>query len=287
MPSKGNKKGALDSEKKSRPAQRQKQDGGVGTTVTTGANVESETKTRRANTSSRNSSKSKEATSAGEQQVIGDDLTITCKVCDTSFVNEEDRLVECERCELWVCFECSTLTEPEYAALSRSNSQMHWFCNICTHSALTAVKSDQLVEERCKQYLASFREEYDTKVSNLSEDLRSFKESQQEKNGELEKRLNHLTDTVAGESVNEIRDRDRRLKNIILFNIPESDSEDPKMRMEDDLAIIQDLCKNPLKVNAMFTKVTRLGKIGPKERPLRATCESHDQVQAYSRHQEN
>ena len=43
--------------------------------------------------------------------------------------------------------------------------------------------------------------------------------------------------------MNEIRDRDRRLKNIILFNIPESDSEDPKMRMEDDLAIIQDLCK--------------------------------------------
>ena len=44
MPSRGNKKGALDSEQKSRPAQRQKQDGCVATTVTTGTNVESETK---------------------------------------------------------------------------------------------------------------------------------------------------------------------------------------------------------------------------------------------------
>ena len=79
MPSRGNKKGALDSEQNSRPAQRQKQDGGVDITVTTGANVESETKTRKVNTSSRNSSKSKEATSAGEQQVIGDDLTITSR----------------------------------------------------------------------------------------------------------------------------------------------------------------------------------------------------------------
>ena len=57
------------------------------------------------------------------------------------------------------------------------------------------------------------------KISELSRYLRSFKESQQEENCELEKHLNQLTDTVAGESVNEIRDRDRRLKNIILFNI--------------------------------------------------------------------
>ena len=71
-----------------------------------------------------------------------------------------------------MCFEFSTLTEPEYAALSRSNSQMHCFCNVCAHSALTAVKSETLVEERCKQYLESFREEYDTKVSELSEDIK-------------------------------------------------------------------------------------------------------------------
>ena len=78
--------------------------------------------------------------------------------------------------------------------------------------------------------------------------------------------------------MNEICDRDRRLKNIILFKIPESDSKDPKMRMEDDQAIIQDLCKT-LKVNAMFTKVTRLGKISPKCHMTRR--------EAYSRHREN
>ena len=44
--------------------------------------------------------------------------------------------------------------------------------------------------------------------------------------------------------MNEIRDRDRRLKNIILFNILESDSENPKMRMKNDQAIIQDPYKN-------------------------------------------
>ena len=43
--------------------------------------------------------------------------------------------------------------------------------------------------------------------------------------------------------MNEIHDRDRRMKDIILFNIPEGDGEDPKMRMENDQAIIQDICK--------------------------------------------
>ena len=78
--------------------------------------------------------------------------------------------------------------------------------------------------------------------------------------------------------MNEIRDWDRRLNNIILFNIPESDSEDHKMGMDDDQPIIQDLCKT-LKVNAMFTKVTRPVKIIPKEHSLRATCDDQNILQ--------
>ena len=139
----------------SQSAKGRKQDGG------NGGSVNKDTGTRR------NKSQSS-ADAASAIDIEQNDSTLICKICDQSFTSYDDKLIECERCEMWVCKECAKLSETEYQILAKTNSKMHWYCEDCTASAMAAVKSDNLIEEKCKQYFDSLRAEYDKKKNLMS-----------------------------------------------------------------------------------------------------------------------
>ena len=64
--------------------------------------------------------------------------------------------------------------------------RLHWFCNECNALAISAVKTDKEIEEKCRQYFHTVREEIQetrtilderitSEVSSLREDIKKFK----------------------------------------------------------------------------------------------------------------
>ena len=69
-----------------------------------------------------------------------------------------DQMIECERCLKWLCKNCSTLDDTSLDFFGQ-HKIMHWYCPPCNAPAMKAVTSDNLIEQRCKAYYDSFKEE--------------------------------------------------------------------------------------------------------------------------------
>ena len=215
-----------------------------------------------------------------------------CKQCgETNGVD----LVECECCEEWLCFDCSELTTEEFNILAKQNSNMHWYCKTCTEPAVSAVKSLQFIQSLAEE----LKEDVNKRIEMINADLQAFVKEQAKKNTEFEmttktqtagkqtnvemktfmkkqEKMNHevqqklqdQSNNAAKVSVKELHEREVRKSNIVLFNIPESTSEDTDIRKEEDLRHVTELCKI-LNVENNFGKLIRLGKKTEKDRPLK------------------
>ena len=76
--------------------------------------------------------------------------------CGSQITSGNDS-IECERCEKWFCLKCSALSLEEFGLFTKM-SAAHWYCSPCESKALEAVKTDQVVEDRCKKFLEETKE---------------------------------------------------------------------------------------------------------------------------------
>jgi len=113
---------------------------------------------------------------------------LTSKICKSVFVDEQDRLVECERCDEWICLKCSGLTEAAYEVVnSDDKSLLHWFCPECNAEAISAVKTSQLIDKMSTVCTSSARREVferldgvEAEVCGIKEDIINLRKEQQE-----------------------------------------------------------------------------------------------------------
>ena len=80
-----------------------------------------------------------------------------CASCDHKFTVDDLTSIECERCENWYCSNCCALSDQDFQ-LFRSVTAAHWFCHACEQKAIEAIKTDQIVEERCKKFFSETRD---------------------------------------------------------------------------------------------------------------------------------
>ena len=157
-----------------------------------------------------------------------------CKICENLYSNETDRLLECNRCTFKFCLPClPEMDEADYNILSKPNLGCHWYCKECEKDALTAVKTDREIEERCKTFMASFEKRVETVETSLNkkaekkkvDDLDSqFKESSAKLEG-LTKDISTLARKMEL-SLSEPSEIERRKNNIMIKGIPENDVDD-------------------------------------------------------------
>ena len=50
-----------------------------------------------------------------EDESVG---SLTCKICQCVFRDEDDKPIECGRCEKWECINCSNMSEKQYDLLN-------------------------------------------------------------------------------------------------------------------------------------------------------------------------
>ena len=73
------------------------------------------------------------------------------------------------------------------------------------------------------------------------------------------------TSTNVVAAIDELKDRERRADNLIITGLKESTHTDPKLREEEDIQAVKNMCKYLKTNDVTVTKATRLGK--KKESP--------------------
>ena len=114
---------------------------------------------------------------------------LTCKICQCVFCDDDDKLIECGRCEKWECINCSNMSEKQYDLLNDKaweSDCIGFAMNAMRYLAISAVKTDKEIEENCRQYFHTVREEIQetrtvldkritSEVSGLREDINKLK----------------------------------------------------------------------------------------------------------------
>ena len=97
---------------------------------------------------------------------VVNDSTWVCELCKGKFDDENDKLLQCERCMLTFCCSCLSMNDSDYSFL-KDHPDFHWFCSECQAPALKSVQTDREIEERCREFL----EKYDKKLEDIDKKL--------------------------------------------------------------------------------------------------------------------
>jgi len=95
-----------------------------------------------------------------DEVFVGEDACVMCN----SYGDAGTRWLECERCTNWFCGSCLNMDENFFNIL-HMRKDFHWFCTECEGLAITAVKVDRDIEERCAAYM----EKMSLRVTKLEE----------------------------------------------------------------------------------------------------------------------
>ena len=195
-------------------------------------------------------------------------------------------MMSCERCEKWFCLPCIGMTPAQYDLLNADLGELiHWYCTDCNENAVRAVKNDNEIEERCKSYMAKFRQDISQEIKDSSKDVEDRLTTKIDSLTTEVQAIKNLAQTAQGpenatgqqnteELLEEMKDRERRKLNLILFNVKESDKESGEEKKADDLESVRDILSK-VNINTPLSKPTRLGK-GNAPRPLRITTASEE-----------
>ena len=225
----------------------------------------------------------------------GKDKDDKCPSCD-KVVTPKDTAVQCEICESWWHAKCEGISEEGFKVLQRDNA--HWFCLKCNKGAGKVLHALARVEarlEKTEEDLKGFKHrvgslctevedikstllEHSREVDILTSRIDSLDKkdtnSQMEssvidaaidrtinmRSIQLEQIKESLTQTQA--SVEEQKDKEERMNNIIMYRVVESQAQSAVDRSTEDMRFVDQLLRG-LQVGVIhqdIRKVMRLGK---------------------------
>jgi hypothetical protein len=122
-------------------------------------------------------------------------------------------------------------------------STLHWFCKSCEKPALTAVKNEKLVEEKCSSLFTAFRAELedkfakqfdnvDKKLTDLQEQMEELKQNQKPTSFRdvMLEETNHAqntknrTEDIVKTVTSTLNEKMQRQNNIVIFGLTEVES---------------------------------------------------------------
>lgn len=216
-----------------------------------------------------------------------------CVVCMRK-VLDSDKGLQCENiCERWFHAFCVNVPDPEYRRLA-SDGNRKWTCARfdCTELNKHPLNNLQSKFDTISMQMAAIITKLDD-LSSITKDISSIKSQLVQVNEKLsniepritdsENRIKSLEDEVLGlknckesgsnvESVlEEINDRERRSRNVIIYNLPESASSTISVRIDHDKNLISKLTNVLCTTNPVtIFKSYRIGRSSKnKIRPLK------------------
>lgn len=222
----------------------------------------------------------------------------TICMCCVKEVLDSDRGLLCDsKCERWFHKKCVNLSDSEYKALS-ADSKKKWFCG---RADCTSAREDPLA--KLSTQIAGLVDKFSQlatkdEIKAINDGIYNLKESVdlrlakvESKVDELESKINNLKSLPASdigfeEVISEMSDRNRRVFNVLIYNLPESQAKNTETRINHDKNKLQGLATAidfPLITDDV--KMVRLGKpTRNKSRPLKVIFKSILEVKSFLDH---
>lgn len=180
---------------------------------------------------------------------------VNCSHCNQQVKEGDEEFVQCDSCRIvfHVTKKCCIMSSTEARVFTLQKRMLIFFCDECTISF--------------KQVPQLLR-----KISVLEDEIKSLKD-------EVKLLKSNSGSVLNAESLyNEIHERSRKSKNVLIHNLQECNHSDHKKRIAHDVEKAAEII-NLLEVNtAADMKVYRLGRPGNKPRPLKVTLCSEENV---------
>ncbi|KAK5649161.1 hypothetical protein RI129_004053 [Pyrocoelia pectoralis] len=208
----------------------------------------------------------------------------SCGICDGAITPNTPSLKCTGKCRKSIHIKCCGLSETEIGFTQ--NSKTAWSCKKCVEPSSSPSSSSsqpltlESVHKLLIQQLTLFKEEIIQSITGRLDDidsrLRALENDHTVNKKELESvklsvnSINPNGNMDMETVLNEMEDRRRRQRNLILFNVPESKANTPEVRINADMsATVERLSK--LGVGVKPAKVVRLGHNRDlrKPRPLK------------------
>ena len=240
----------------------------------------------------------KMATAEGDTQNIqvSEAEYYECGSCKGS-VNDDEDAILCEICNIWHHIECEGVSRKVYKFLTQEGSSVHWYCKKCNVTftkvlgAISKLESRQDMTEQQVQELdrrtkmaEDSIEINKSNIANIHQTVESLvdKMSNQET---VESKFDETAASLPKEEVvkvirNELKLSERenneqevRRRNIMVFELPESDGGSAQERSNEDTKEFIRICTELLEVAVTKHDISQSIRIGKKEegkiRPLR------------------
>lgn len=196
-------------------------------------------------------------------QAAGDDDPQKCKHCGNT--DDGNGLIECERCSEINCSECVELTLDQCKQIQELPC-VHWYCKGCEESAISAVKTDRDIEEKCNLYMSqmtaridAMEKEIDSKADRTDLDQLKDRIENLEKNQNVDipkevktvlDQQGKTNDTAVEEKFEKMmaehsaeeKEREKRKRNLILFGVPEPNTNLKHQRLQMDNEKVAEIC---------------------------------------------
>ena len=192
-----------------------------------------------------------------------------CGKCDKLCTEKQDSLT-CDLCGMWHHTKCEGVSQEAYKILSKENSGIRWYCKKCDSFATGFMQNMKHLSQRQDRLEKKFEDLQHT----VGESIENLEERVEIKIEQVEK---NIVNKAVSDSAREMKEREARKSNIIIFKAPMSEAVELKSRIEDDKAYFEKLCKEGLEIEEEMEvlKITRLGKKEDRDRPMRVSfCRS-------------
>lgn len=227
-----------------------------------------------------------------------------CLIC-MKIVLDDDKGIQCEHyCDRWFHAACVNLSDSEYQNLAADNNNS-WVCNrhdcvkLADHPLNKLINNFETVSARMEALLTKLGN-----VTAISNDISSIKDQLIQVNEKLsnfepricdsENRIklleeevkclknaeNHGPNSNIETVIEEFHDRERRSRNVIVYNVPESKSRTVSVRIQQDDALISKLTSSfgSSELDYAF-KSYRIGRPNKdKHRPLKVVFKNTSTV---------
>ena len=186
-----------------------------------------------------------------------------CKICKKDV--GDVKAIKCDRCTSWVHLGCSGLTKSEYEFLERTQSNnFKWICSPCNEDSKVGSSEpcDRIAEQGVKidtlnSVIITMQKQIQMVIEMLTNE------------GRLEKKIKlQVSEILENQS-----EKEEKKNNLVMFNIPETDTDDEEKSAEEDLKKVKSVLHfvNPeVEVTSLVkAQVIRCGKKrnGPGVKP--------------------
>ena len=192
-----------------------------------------------------------------------------CGKCDKVCTERQDS-VTCDLCGMWHHTKCEGVSQDAYKLLSKDDSGIKWYCKKCDTFATGFMQNMKQLSQRQDRLEKKFEDLQNTVEDNIDK----LEGRVDDKIGQVER---SIVNKAVVDSTREMKEREARKNNIIIFKTPMSEAVELKTRIEDDKAYFEKLCKEGLEIEeeVEVIKITRLGKKEDRDRPMRVSfCRS-------------